>query len=199
MKAAFTIPNEEVTDMDDRKIIDLYWERDENAIRETAAKYGRLCACLAGNILSCREDSEECVNDTYLAVWNAIPKNRPDRFSVFICRITRNLALKKYEYLTAAKRNPAAATSLDELGDCVSGNDSVESELEAKYIKNAINNFLWQQTAEKRDVFIRRYWYFDSVETICQNTGFSQSKVKSMLYGLRQKLKKYLESEGITI
>lgn len=81
----------------------------------------------------------------------------------------------------------------------MSGNDNVESELEAKYIKNAINNFLWQQTAEKRDVFIRRYWYFDSVETICQNTGFSQSKVKSMLYGLRQKLKKYLESEGITI
>jgi len=196
MKAAFTIPNEEVTDIEDKKIVDLYWERDENAIKETSLKYGRLCAYIAGNILSSREDSEECINDTYLAVWNAIPKKRPDKFSVFISRITRNLALKKYEYLSAAKRSPAAVTSLDELADCVSGTDDVESEIEVKYIQRAIGNFLWQQTDEKRNIFIRRYWYFDSVESICKSTGFTQSKVKSILYEMRQKLRKYLEREG---
>ena len=107
--------------------------------------------------------------------------------------------MKKYEYLSAAKRNPAAVTSLDELADCVSGTDDVESEIDAKYIQRAIGNFLWQQTDEKRNVFIRRYWYFDSVENICTYTGFSQTKVKSMLYGMRQKLRKYLESEGIEV
>lgn len=107
--------------MDDKEIIDSYWARDEEAIKETSSKYGRLCTYIANNILSSHEDSEECVNDTYLAAWNAIPSQRPNRFSVFGSRIARNLALKKYEYITA----------------------------------------------EKRNVFIRRYWYFDSIETIC--------------------------------
>lgn len=139
--------------MDDKQIIELYWARDEEAIRITSSKYGRLCAHIANNILRDHEDSAECVNDTYLAVWNAIPTQRPNRLSVFLSRVTRNLALKKYDYLHAAKR----------------------------------------------DVFLRRYWYFDPIETICQYTGFSQSKVKSMLYETRQKLRKYLESEGIEL
>lgn len=116
--------------MDDKKIIALYWARDENAIRETSSKYGRLCTYIANNILANHEDSEECVNDTYLAVWNAIPKQRPDKFSAFIAKITRNLALKKYEYMSAAKRNSSVVTSLEELGDCVSGTNSTESEIE---------------------------------------------------------------------
>ena len=120
--------------MDDKKIVDLYWERDEDAIKETSVKYGRLCTYIANNILSNYEDSEECVNDTYLAVWNVIPKQRPNKLSVFISRITRNLALKKYEYISAAKRNPSAVTSLEELGDCVSGTDSIELEIEKKHM-----------------------------------------------------------------
>lgn len=183
--------------MDDNRIIELYWERKEEAITETALSYGRLCTYIAKNILSSHEDCEECVNDTYLAVWNAIPDKRPGRFSAFISRITRNLALKKYEYLSAAKRNPAAAVSLEELGDCVSGTDSVESEAEKRRIAGAIDQFLWRQREEKRNVFIRRYWYFDSIEAICQSTGFSQSKVKSMLHEMRRKLRAHLEREGI--
>lgn len=185
--------------MDDNRIIELYWERKEEAIKETTLKYGALCTYIARNILSSYEDCEECVNDTYLAVWNAIPDERPNKFSAFVSRITRNLALKKYEYIFAAKRNPSVAASLEELGDCVSGTESVEIEMEKRYIESLIDKFLWKQGEEKRNIFIRRYWYFDSIEDICKNTGFSQSKVKSMLYQMRQKLRKYLESEGIEI
>lgn len=185
--------------MDDHKIIELYWERDETAIQETALRYGGLCAQIAQNILSSREDSEECVNDTYLALWNAIPDQRPKIFSAFIGRITRNLALKRYDYISAAKRSSSATASLEELGDCVSGTDSVVSELERRRIQNAIDTFLWAQSDAKRTVFIRRYWYFDSIERISRRTGFSESKVRSMLYELRRKLRAYLESEEIEV
>ena len=185
--------------MDDETIVSLYWARDESAIAETSSKYGGLCNHIANNILSNYQDREECINDSYLAVWNAIPYKHPNKFSVFLSRIVRNLALKKYEYISAAKRNPAIVTSLEELGDCVSGTDSIELEIEKRNIENTINKFLWRLDEEKRNVFIRRYWYFDSIETICKYTGFSQSKVKSMLYEMRRKLKKYLESEGIKI
>ena len=185
--------------MDDQTLVDLYWARDEEAIKETSAKYGRLCRYIANNILGNAEDCEECLNDTYFAAWNTIPVQRPNRFSVFISRITRNLALKKWEYLSAAKRNPSAIISLDELGDCVSGRFSIESEIESKHIESTIDTFLWEQGYEKRNIFIRRYWYFDSIESICEKTGFSQSKVKSILYELRLKLRKYLESEGIEV
>lgn len=185
--------------MDDQKIVDLYWARDEGAIRETMAKYGKLCAYIANNILANKEDCEECVNDTYYTVWTAIPSKRPNRFSAFIGKITRNLALKKYEYVTAVKRNPEAVISIEELGDVVSGTDSVESEIEHKQIEHAIDAFLWQQGEEKRNVFIRRYWYFESIDSICRRTGFHPSKVKSILFEMRQKLKQYLEREGFTL
>ena len=107
--------------MEDKKIVDLYWKRSETAISETANQYGRYCHRIAYNILHNNEDCEECVNDTYLGLWNAIPKERPSPFSVFASRITRNLALKKYEYLSAEKRKPEAICSFEELGDCVSG------------------------------------------------------------------------------
>ena len=185
--------------MEDERIIDLYWAREEKAIRHTEQKYGAYCRKIAWNILADREDCEECLNDTYFAVWNAIPEQRPGRFSVFVSRITRNLALKKWEYLSAAKRNPAAVISLEELGDCVSGTDSVEDEAENRRIERIIDAFLWKQSREKRDVFIRRYWYFDSIGAICEATGFSESKVKSMLLATRRKLRDYLESEGVEI
>ena len=185
--------------MDDKEIIELYWTRDTQAITETSSKYGRLCFHIANNILANQEDSEECVNDTYFGLWNAIPDQRPSRFSVFVGRIARNLALKKFEYLSAAKRNPEAVCSFEELGDCVSGRAYIETELENKHIEEAIDSFLWRQSEEKRNIFICRYWYFDSIASICKRTGFSQSKVKSILFDLRQKLRKSLESEGIEL
>ena len=185
--------------MEDRQIIELYWERDEEAIRETDAKYGRLCQYIAQNILVSPEDAEECVNDTWLGVWNAIPPQRPSRFSAFVGRITRNLALKRFDYLNAAKRSSETVRSLEELGDCVSGRASVEDELENRRVEEAIDAFLWSLEEEKRTVFIRRYWYFDSIGVICRHTGWSQSKVKSMLYHTRQKLRDHLESEDIEL
>ena len=185
--------------MEDDKIIELFLARAEAAISETAIKYGKLCYRIANNILAIHEDSEECVNDTYLALWNNIPPKRPDYFSAFTGRITRNFALKRHEYYTAKKRNPEAVCSLEELGECVSGAASVESELENKRIEELINGFLWKQDKEKRDVFILRYWYFESLDSICGRTGFSQGKVKSMLFNLRKKLRACLESEGIAL
>jgi len=185
--------------MEDSKIIELYWARSEEAIRETAAKYGKLCRYIARNILANAQDGEECVNDTYLGAWNSIPPQKPNKFSAFISRITRNLALKKYEHISAAKRNPEAVISLTELEDCVSGQDCVENELENRRIEKAISDFLWQLDIEKRTVFIRRYWYFEPIDSICKRCGSSHSKVTSMLYYTRQKLREYLESEDIII
>lgn len=185
--------------MEDAKIIELYWARAEDAIRETAAKYGKLCHLLANNILASHEDSEECVNDTYLTAWDRMPPKRPEHLSAFLGRITRNLALKRCEYLSAGKRNPEAVCSLEELADCVSGQESIEAELENRQIETAISQWLWSLDREKRDFFLWRYWYFESVASICRRTKYSPSKVKSSLFQLRRKLKNHLESEGITL
>lgn len=185
--------------MEDSKIIELYWDKVESAISETAQKYGRLCHRIANNILVSMEDSEECVNDTYFTLWNTIPPNKPERFSAFVGKIARNLALKKYAYVSADKRNPEATCSFDELDECVSGTESVETEIENRLIERAIDHFLWQQEQEKRNIFILRYWYFESIEEICNRTGFSRSKVKSILFQLRRKLRTHLESEGIAL
>ena len=145
--------------MEDSAIIDLYWQRSDTAISETELKYGRLCHSVAYNFVKNNEDAEECVNDTYLGLWNAIPKERPSPFSVFASRITRNLALKKYEYLSAEKRKPEAICSFEELGDCVSGKEYVESEAENRRIEQLIDTFLCQIGEEKRNIFLCRYWY----------------------------------------
>ena len=185
--------------MEDKALIELYWAGDEAAITETASKYGKLCTYIAHNVLHSTEDCEECVNDSYLAVWNAIPTQRPERFSVFLSRITRNLALKRWEYLSAGKRNACAVLSLEELGESVSGRESVENALEARRIEAAISAFLRKLPEEKRVVFLRRYWYFDTIAAICRDTGSSESRVKSMLYHTRRKLREHLEREGIEL
>ena len=185
--------------MDDEKIIELFWQRNEDAITETASKYGKLCRFISANILSRPEDCEEVVNDTYLAAWNSIPRQRPKRFSVFISRIARNLALNRSDYDSAAKRNPEAVCSLEELAECVSGKENVENEVENRRIEHLISVFLLKQTEEKRNIFIRRYWYFDSIVSISRRTGFSESKIKSMLFQLRKSLREYLESEGFEL
>jgi len=189
----------EVIDLDDLRIIELYWERSEDAILETEHKYGKLCRYIIRNILANEQDGEECVNDTYLGAWNAMPPRKPNILSAFIGKIARNQALKKYEYVTAERRNPEAALSLMELEECVSSRDAVETEFESKRIEKAISDFLWRQDEDKRMVFIRRYWHFEPIAVISRRAGYSESKVTSMLYHTRQKLRVYLESEGIEI
>ena len=145
------------------------------------------------------EDAEECVNDTYFGAWNAIPPARPKVLCAFITRITRNLALKKIEYNTAQKRNPEVEVSLTELDDCISGVENVEQQYEAEILAKHISEFLRSQDYESRNVFIRRYWFYDSICDIAALFFMSESKVKSMLFRTRNKLKTHLIKEGFTI
>ena len=183
--------------MDDRSIIELYFARDERAISETEAKYGKLCRGIARNILGNAQDAEECVNDTYAGLWNAIPPARPDSLGAFACRVTRNLSIKRLASLTRIKRGRDLTVSFAELEDILP-DESFTGRQEGE-IAELINEFLREQNAETRNVFIRKYYFFDSVGTIAARYGFSQSKVKSMLYHTRNKLKEYLKGEGIEV
>lgn len=182
--------------MDDDLIIDLYWERSERALLETEKKYGRYCRAIAFNILSNHSDVEECENDTYSAAWNAIPPTRPKKLSAFLGRLTRNIALDKVDYNTAQKRNCEMDVILSELGECVSSPDDVESQYIVGETVEAINTFLRSIDSHSRIVFVRRYWYSDSIKEISAGLHMSQSKIKSMLFRTRKKLKAYLEKEG---
>jgi RNA polymerase sigma-70 factor (ECF subfamily) len=186
--------------MDDVVIIDLYWARSESAISETAKKYGLYCSAIAENILHSKEDSEECVNDTYLITWNAIPPQRPTVFRAFLGKITRNLSLNKYKEQRTKKRGgDEIALLFSELEDCVPSNSDVEMEYETSLIIEAINTFLRSLDSEGRIVFVRRYWYADSIGAIAARFKMSESKVKSMLFRTRRTLKLYLENEGVTL
>lgn len=153
---------------------------------------------MAYNILGNAEDAEECVNDTLLSVWNAIPQTIPENLKAFVCRIARNTALKKLEYNTAEKRSPNAAVSLAELEEIIP-DKRASSDDAGENISEAISEFLLLQKPEIRRVFIRRYWFFDSVSDIAKRFSYSESKVKSMLFHTRKKLKNYLTKEGIEI
>ncbi len=185
--------------MEDSTIIDLFWQRDQSAIAETSAKYDRFCFSIAFNILKNKEDSEECVNDTYMKAWNAIPPTRPGRLQSFLGKITRNLALDRYDYNNAAKRSGEIDTILSELTECISSPESVESTYEEKYIASLISQWLRQQDEIRRNVFVRRYWYSDSIGDIARRFGMSEGRTRSMLFRLREKLKHYLRQEGVAI
>ena len=184
--------------MDDLMIIKLYFERNENAIKETDKKYGQLCFTIAINILGNGEDSEECVNDTYLSMWNKIPPIRPNNFKAFICKITKNLSLKRLEYNKALKRTSEALVSFTELEDVLPDN-SIMPNAENAQIGRVISEFLNHEKPAARAVFIRKYWFFDSIGDIAVRYSFSESKVKNMLYHSRNKLREYLRKEGIVI
>lgn len=185
--------------MDDEKIIALYWERSQTAIVETSNKYGGYCRSIASNILSSYLDIEECENDTYLAAWRTIPPTRPNKLSTFLGRLTRNIALDKYGYNTAQKRNNEFSMILSELEEFLASSETVESQYETGEIAKLISHFLSVIDQESSKVFIRRYWYSDSIQDISVRFNMSNSKVKSMLHRTRNKLKKYLEKEGIRI
>lgn len=184
--------------MDDRQIIDLYFQRSETAIVETDAKYGGYCYKIAYSILDSREDSEESVNDTYLSAWKAMPPRRPATLSTFLGRLTRNISIDRLRTIGAKKRGSGELTlALDELGECVSGEKSIEDTLILKEIIRCLNDFLKALPEEERTVFLCRYWYVNTMEEIGEKTGFSVSKVKSMLRRTRQKLAKHMEKEGL--
>ena len=182
--------------MEDRDIIEMYFARDERAISATSVKYGGYCGSIAMNILSSREDTEECLDDTWLRAWNSIPPHRPDILRVFLGKITRNLALDKYRTRTAEKRAGGEfAVSLDELDECVGAVD----ERESAEIGESISRFLRTQPKETRSVFVCRYFYCDSIADIAKRFGISEAKVKTLLFRTRNKLKIHLEGEGITV
>ena len=184
--------------MDDKSIVDLYWQRSDKAIEETATKYGSYCRTIAYNILSNAEDSEECVNDTYLSAWNSMPDKRPERLSPFLAKITRNHALSRYEYLHRMKRGSnETALAMDELLECIPSKQNPQQLLEAKELAIAINYFLSLLPTQEQKVFVCRYFFMASIAEISEKFHFSRSKTLSMLHRTRQKLRKFLLQEGL--
>lgn len=185
--------------MEDSKIVDLYWERNESAIALTGEKYGNYLMKIAQNVLINEEDTDECVNDTYLSAWNSMPTNRPTLLGAYLSSITRNLALDKYRHSHAKRRGEGQVDiALDELLE-VAGNKSTEDEVEGRMLASAINGFLGQLNKETRVIFVRRYFYLDSIEDIGKLLKISEGKVKTTLFRTRKKLGEYLEKEGYAV
>lgn len=183
--------------MDDKDIVALFFSRNELAIKETSQKYGKLVYRISYNILFSNEDSKECVNDTYLALWNTIPPNNPTPFSAFICKIARNLSIKKLRDKNAQKRK-SQTLPLCELENELFSNGTEEN-LNAKLLGQAINSFLETVDETSRVVFVKRYWFFDSVDEIAEGMKISENSVYKKLSATRKKLKKHLETEGVLI
>ncbi len=184
--------------MEDEQIVALYWARDEAALTESDRKYGAYCQSIAWNVLRSREDADECVNDTWLRAWNAMPPEKPDILSAFLGRITRNLSLDRYRRLHAAKRGGGLEVIDLELDDCSAG-PGLDSHLDAIATAEAISAFLRASDQTTRVIFLRRYWYADSIQEIARRYHISESKVKSLLYRSRKRLRRYLEEEGISV
>ena len=183
--------------MDDNAIIELFFERSEQAIRELDEKYGKVCRSLSYNILHSSQDAEECVNDAYLGVWNAIPPARPDPLLSFLCRIVRNLSLMRYHANTAAKRGGGNHTvALEELEGCLASSRTVEGELEEQALVRLIEDFLETLSQENRVLFMRRYWFSDSYGQIAARTGLSEKNVSVRLTRIRKQLRRYLTEKG---
>ena len=186
--------------MEDRKIVELYWARDESAIAVTRDKYEPYCYSIARNILRTHEDAEECVGDTWLAAWNAMPPRRPRLLGPFLGRITRNLSFDRYRKQTADKRGGGELPLvLEELADCVSGGETPEEALDRKEILYAVNDYLDTLSARKRNLFVCRYWYADSVTDIARRYGMRETAVSMSLSRIREALRDYLVERGVAL
>lgn len=181
--------------MEDQLIIELFFKRSENAITELDKKYGKLCRLISRNILKNEEDAKECVNDTYFAVWNAIPPENPRPLQTYICKITRNLSLKKYHRNTAQKRNSYYDVVLEELAECMENGQNVEQEILAKELAKEISCFLGKLKTKERVIFVLRYWYSFSTDEIAERMKMTTNAVTVQLYRTREKLKRYLKEE----
>lgn len=186
--------------MEDSEIVQLYWKRNEQALSATADKYGRYCTSIAKNILGNSEDAEECVNDTYLNAWNSIPPHKPGVLSAFLGKITRNLSFNRYRHNTADKRGGGeTAVVLDELLDIVSDTESMEQEMEYRELVKAIDSFLAALPSQKRNIFVCRYWYFDSVSRIASRFQMTENNVSVTLNRIRVQLREYLLEGGFDL
>lgn len=186
--------------MEDAKIVQLYWDRNSQAISATADKYGKYCTAIARNILGSAEDAEECVNDTYMSAWNSMPPHRPNALSAFLGKITRNLSFNRYKRNSASKRGGGQAMVVfDEIAEFVSDTDSVERAVDRRELIAALDAFLEKLSVEKRSIFLRRYWYFDSIHDIAQKFGTTENNISVTLNRLRKKLRSYLVERGFEL
>lgn len=183
--------------MDDERILDLYWQRSEQAVAETDARYGGLLRSIAQNILRDAADAEECVSDAYLRAWTTIPPQRPNSLAAYLARIARNLSIDRLRRNGAAKRGGGAMdAALDELGDVVSGRDD---DGDGEAIRACIRRFLARQSPQKRWLFVRRYWFLDEIAELARRTGRSEGAVRTVLARMRRKLRDEMQKEGIPL
>ena len=186
--------------LEDAAIVELFWKRSEDALRETSRKYGGYCRAIIRNLLGDRrEDVEECENDTLMSAWNAMPTSRPQRLAPFLGRIARNHALDRVDYYTAQKRSCPANLALDELAECLPGGQEVDPQIDAAALAGMIGAFLRGQSRTARVVFMRRYWYGDPAAAIARRTGLSETNVRAILSRTRARLREYLLRQGVTI
>lgn len=183
--------------MEDNEIIELFLQRSQRAIAETDQKYGGRLQTLSMNILHDRQDAEECVNDTYHATWNTLPPERPNYFFAYLAKLARNFSFGKYDYYHAQKRCVTVVELSDEIENCIPAPNDLEQKLDSKEIGRIISTFLYEQSSEMRAVFVRRYWYMDPIKDIAEMFQISESKVKSILLRMRNKLREHLEEEDI--
>ena len=181
--------------MEDYRIVDLYWARNETAITESDRKYGGMLKSLSYSLLSSREDAEECVNDTYLDAWNAMPTARPEFLGAFLSKITRRISIDRWRREHREKRGGIAA--VEELNDCIPSESTVEGEYQNGVLAEAIYAFLASLPKEKRVIFLRRYFFSQPLSTIARELGMSEGKVKTVLFRLRERLRERLEAEKL--
>ncbi len=184
--------------MEDQRIVELFWQRDESVFPAVREKYGKLCRRIAFNLLGNAEDTEECENDTYFAAWNAIPPAKPQSLSAFLGRIARNLALKRFSRRTAQKRGGEAAVLLSELRE-VATDDTVEEAFDSAHTAVLIDRFLQSETAENRWLFVKRYWYGEALSALSHESGIGEGTLKVRLCRQRERLRNYLQKEGVSV
>ena len=182
--------------MDDGKIVDLYWARDEKAITESQRKYGRMLSSLSYSLLSSYEDAEECVNDTYLDAWNAMPEARPEFLGAFLSKITRRISIDRFRAKHRERRG-GMNEILSELDECIPSEDRVDRQYENMLLRDEINDFLYSQPKEKRVMFVLRYFYSKSVSEIARQISVGESKVKTTLFRMRKELQERLEEKEL--
>ena len=185
--------------LEDETIIELFFDRSEQALKELDIKYGKFCRRLSYNILNNRQDTEECLNDAYLGMWNRVPPERPVPLLTYLCKLVRNYSLKLYHKKTAAKRNSVYDVAMEELEDCLSSPDTVEAEADANELTLLIEAFLNMLSQENRVIFIRRYWFSYAYAEIANQTGLTEKTVSVRLTRLRKQLKQYLKGKGVII
>ena len=194
-----TIGRRKVLFMTDEQIIDLFFERSEQAISELDDKYGKVLLNLSHNILNDRWDAEECVNDSYLGAWNVMPPVRPNPLLTFVCKIVRNISIKKYHAKTACKRNSAYDVAMSEVTNYILSPNNVEAEIEAKELAKIIEKFLDTLTVENRVIFMRRYWFSDTYKDIADRVGITEKMVSMRLTRIRKQMREYLVKKEVLV